>query len=79
MPHLVLIGGMIDQRLYTRNGIQSYIKMASLDDLRAQLVASLNLQLASLSTTISTPVSNLSQALTQHTKQDSTSSSSAEK
>ncbi len=68
MPHLVLLGGMINERLYTRSGIQEYVKMPSLDDLRAQLVASLNMQLASISTTLSTPISNLSQSLSQHAK-----------
>ena len=68
MPHLVLLGGMINERLYTRNGIQEYVKMPSLDDLRAQLVSSLNMQLASITTTLSTPISNLSQSLSQHAK-----------
>ena len=57
---------MINQRLYTRLGIQDYAKLESLDTLRGQLVGTLNSLLAQVPNTLSAPISNLSQALSQH-------------
>ncbi|CAF0745175.1 unnamed protein product [Brachionus calyciflorus] len=68
MPHFVLLGGMINQQLYTRNGIQDYAKLEDLDTLRGQLVGTLNMCLAQVPNTLSSPISSLSQALSQHSK-----------
>jgi ribosomal protein L10 len=69
-PHLVLLGGMINEQLFTRTGVQNYANMDSLDDLRGQLVATLNQQLASLTNTLSLPITNLSQSLSQYAKSE---------
>ena len=66
MPHFVLLGGMINGTLYTRNGILNYAKLPSIDDLRSQLVALLNMQLASLPQTLDFPIQHLSLSLKQH-------------
>ena len=76
MPHFVLLGGLIHERLFTRAGVMEFIKMPRLDDQRAQLVASLNLKLAEVSNTLQTPVSSLSRALSQHASPPSDSPSS---
>ena len=59
------IGGLINQRLYTREGVQAYSKLPNIDDLRGQLCALLNQQLATLPNTIAMPIQSLSQALSQ--------------
>lgn len=59
---------MINERLYTRAGIQDYAKMDSLDTLRGQLCGTLNMFLASIPETLSSPINSLSQALSQYSK-----------
>lgn len=61
-------GGMINQKLYTRSGIQDYAKLENLETLRGQLVGTLNALLAQVPNTLSAPINNLSQALSQHSK-----------
>jgi hypothetical protein len=59
---------MINQRLYTRAGVQSYIQMGDLDSERSQLVAILNSQLSAIPSTLSAPMENLSLSLSQLAK-----------
>lgn len=66
MPHYVLLGGMINGRLYTKQGIQDYLNMGTIDDLRAQLCGLLNQQLALVPNTLSQPINSLANALKQH-------------
>ena len=61
---------MINERLYTKQGIQDYLNMGDLDTLRGQLVGFLNQQLASIPNTLSMPINSLSLSLEQHSKQD---------
>jgi len=61
---------MIHGRLFTRNGIQNFVNMPNLEQLRGQLLSNLNEHLSSISNTLSTPINNLSQLLTQHAKSD---------
>jgi hypothetical protein len=59
---------MINERLYTKQGIQDYVNIGDLDTVRGQLVGFLNQQLASIPNTISMPINNLSLSLEQHSK-----------
>lgn len=59
---------MINQQLYTRSGIQRYSELSDLQTLRGQLVGTLNTALSQISNTISAPLINFSQALSQHSK-----------
>ena len=52
----------------TRNGVLNYDKLDDIDTLRGQLVATLNHQMSSLSTTLTSSQQRLSQALEQHSK-----------
>ena len=71
IPHITLLGAMLNnQYLLTRNGIQDYANMPDLDNLRGQLVGMLNNHLASITTTLSSPTSQLSMILDQHSKSD---------
>lgn len=66
MPHIVLLGGIINDTLMTRNGVLNYAKLDDIDTLRGQLVGMLNQQMNSLSTTLTSSQQRLSQALDQH-------------
>lgn len=66
--HLVLLGGSIHGELMTKSGIQRFVQMDDLDTQRAQLCVTLNHQAATLSSTLTSSVQSLSQALAQHSK-----------
>lgn len=69
IPHITLLGALLNnEHLLTRNGIQDYANMPDLDTLRGQLVGTLNNHLASITTTLSSPSSQLSMILDQHSK-----------
>lgn len=68
MNHLVLLGGMIHGELMTKASVMAYIQMDDLDTQRSKLVATLNHQLASISTNLTSSTQSLSQALAQHSK-----------
>jgi hypothetical protein len=61
---------MINEKLYTRTGIQDYHKLGDLDSQRGQLVATLNHSLSSISYTLSAPMQNLSLSLDSYAKSD---------
>ncbi|KAK2147588.1 hypothetical protein LSH36_546g01022 [Paralvinella palmiformis] len=42
MPELILLGGLVNDQLFTREGLQRYAKLPDIDVLRGQLVAVLN-------------------------------------
>lgn len=65
---MVLLGGSIHGELMTKSGIQRFVQMDDLDTQRAQLCVTLNHQAATLSSTLTSSVQSLSQALAQHSK-----------
>ena len=65
LMYLLFTGGMIHDRFYTRDGVQAYAKLPSIDELRGQLCALLNHQLALLPNTIKAPINSLSGSLKQ--------------
>lgn len=68
LPHFLLLGGLINDRLYTRNGVQEYANLEPLDTLRGKLLNTLNQALGSIPNTLSLPMRNLTLALEQHSK-----------
>ena len=63
---------MINEKFYTKAGIQNYIDLIDIQTQRGQLVATLNHQLASITNTLSAPIQNLSLTLHQHSKSEDT-------
>ena len=59
---------MIHGELMTKASVMAYIQMDDLDTQRSKLVATLNHQLASISTNLTSSTQSLSQALAQHSK-----------
>lgn len=64
MPHLVMFGGLIGDRLYTKNGIMDYTKL-DLQTLRGELCGILMQNLSSSTTTLMSPIEALSLTLKQ--------------
>ena len=62
------LGGLIKDRLYTRDGVHAYAKLEDIDALRGQFCAILNQQLASLPNMLALPASSLSSSLSQISK-----------
>jgi hypothetical protein len=70
IPHLNLLGGLINDHLFTKNGIEEYIKLGDLDNVRGQLLSTLEYNIQTLTQTLDNPVLQFSQALDQISKQD---------
>jgi hypothetical protein len=68
---------MINQKLYTRAGVQEYANMGDLESERSQLVALLNSQLALIPSTLTAPMEQLSMSLGQLAKGETTSLASS--
>jgi hypothetical protein len=64
MPHLVMLGGLIGDRLYTRNGVMEYAKL-DLQTLRGELCGILMQNLSSSTSTIMSPIEAFSMTLKQ--------------
>ena len=56
MPHLMLLGGLIHDRLVTRNGVLAFADMEPLDIQHGQLSNTLNQFLAATVNTLSAPI-----------------------
>lgn len=70
MPGFLLMCAFVEDRIIRKDEVLAYSQLGSLDDVRAQLSASLNHALASLPSHITHPVTLLSLSLDQYVKRE---------
>jgi hypothetical protein len=75
MTGFVLLFGVVDNRLLTRDQMTFYSQMPPIDQVRAQLCHTLGSAAQSLSQNLTHHTTALSSLLTQHSSQETTSSS----
>ena len=78
MPEITLLGGLVDDRLLTREGLLRYAQLPDLDGLRAELLALLAAPAGRTHALLGAQQGMLSSNLAQHAQQGALSTNPAQ-